>query len=112
MAKITVITAILLIALSSIAAAETWTNVSLVDANCAAKVKADPDKHTTQCALHCADSGMGILTSDGSFLKFDAAGNQKAIAALKATKKTDHLRATVTGDRNGDNIKVQSLKLD
>ncbi len=96
MTKILVVSAILLIALSSIAAAETWTNVTLIDANCAGKMKADPDKHTVQCALHCADSGLGILTSDGSFLKFDAAGNQKAIAAMKATKKADHLRATVT----------------
>jgi hypothetical protein len=103
--------AFLLLALSTLYAAETWTNVTLIDANCSAKMKAEPDKHTVQCALHCADSGLGILTADGSFLKFDNAGNQKAIAALKATKKVDHLRATVTGERQGDSIKVQSLKL-
>jgi hypothetical protein len=112
MNRILLVSAILLVALAGIAAAETWTHVTLIDANCATKMKDNPDKHTTQCALHCAGSGLGILTSDGSFLKFDAAGNEKAVEALKATKKTDHLRATVTGDRDGERIKVQSLKLD
>jgi len=95
-----------------LAAAETWKNVSLIDTNCVNKVKDDPDQHTTKCAITCARSGYGILTSDGSYLKFDKAGNEKALAALKATKKADHLRATVTGEREGDNIKVQSLSLD
>ena len=93
------------------ASAETWTNVVVVDTMCSVKVKAAPDEHTTKCALACAKSGFGILTADGSFLKFDEAGNQKAVAALKDTKKADHLRATVTGERDGNTIKVQSLNL-
>ncbi len=94
------------------AAAETWKSVALVDTMCEVKVKADPDKHPTNCALTCAKSGFGILIADGSFLKLDEAGNEKAVAALKNTKKADHLRATVTGERNGDTIKVESLSLD
>src|SRR5262245_31656441 len=93
-------------------AAETWSGVPLVDAQCAPKVKDDPDAHTTMCALQCVKHGFGILTADGSFLLLDAAGNKQAEAALKATKKIDHLRATVTGDRQGDMIKVASLSLD
>ncbi len=111
MKKALLLCATLLFALSAVAAAETWTNAALIDINCANK-KADPDRHTVQCALHCAGDGLGILASDGSFLKFDAAGTKKAVAALKATKKVDHIRATVTGDREGEIIKVQSLKLD
>ena len=65
-----------------------------------------------KCALSCEDGGYGILTPDGKFLKFDAAGNTKALAALNATKKTDHLRATVEGTLAGDEIKVSSVKLD
>jgi hypothetical protein len=42
----------------------------------------------------------------------DAAGNTKAAAALKMTKKTDNLLVTVEGDVKGDTIKVSSLKLD
>lgn len=98
--------------LALLAAPETWKNVSLVDNMCASKVKNDPDKHPTKCALQCQMSGYGIITEDGTFLKLDKAGNAKAVAALKATKKTDHLRATVTGERQGDSIKVDSLSLD
>lgn len=94
------------------AAAETWKNVAVVDSMCSVKAKASPDEHTTKCALACAKSGFGILTADGSYLKFDEAGDEKAVAALKNTKKSDHLRATVTGERDGDTIKVQSISLD
>lgn len=40
------------------------------------------------------------------------AGNQKALAELKITKKTDHLRATVVGERSGETIKVTSISLE
>ena len=95
------------------AAAETWTNVSIMDGNCVqkAEIKANPDAHSTVCALKCEQGGYGILTSDGTYLKFDDAGNKKALAALKATKKTDHLRVDVTGTKEGDSIKVKTLKM-
>jgi hypothetical protein len=91
--------------------AETWNNVSIVDANCAAKVKDNPDAHTRDCAMQCAKSGFGIVTADGTYLKFDSHGNDEAVAALKNSQAKDHLRATVTGDREGDTIKVKSLKM-
>lgn len=97
--------------LSTSAAAETWKGV-VVDTMCSVKAKAAPEEHTTKCALACANSGFGILTADGSFLKFDDPGNEKAVAALKGTKKSDHLRATVTGERDGDTIRVKSLSLE
>lgn len=102
----------LALALPLSAAAETWKNVTVVDTMCSVKAKADPDQHPTKCALTCAKSGFGVLTADGSFLKLDEAGNQKAAAALKNTQKTDHLRVTVTGERDGGTIRVQSLNLD
>jgi len=95
-----------------LAAAETWKDVSVIDTQCVSKVKADPDKHTTQCALQCQRSGYGLLTAEGGYLKFDEDGNQKTLAALKATKKTDHLRATVVGERNGETIKVTSISIE
>jgi hypothetical protein len=94
------------------AAPETWSHVALMDTQCATKFKDNPDKHDTKCALQCQKAGYGIYAQDGSFLKLDTAGNQKALAALKGTSQTDHLRATVTGERQGDTIKVASLKLD
>jgi hypothetical protein len=93
-------------------AAETWTNVSVIDSNCLAKVKADPDKHPVSCALQCAKGGYGLLLKDGTYLKFDAAGNEKTVAALKETKKSDTIRATVEGEKDGETIKVKSVKLD
>jgi hypothetical protein len=93
-------------------AAETWKNVPIVDTLCVSRVKADPDKHTTQCALQCVKGGYGLLTAEGAYLKFDAPGNDKTVAALKATKKADHLRATVIGDRDGENVKVTSISIE
>jgi hypothetical protein len=100
-----------LMAFPLLCSAETWKNVSIIDVDCSAKVKASPDTHTRACALTCAKSGFGILTADGTYLKFDAQGNEKATAALNASHATDHLRVTVTGDRDGDVIKVKSLKM-
>jgi hypothetical protein len=99
-------------ALAGTLSAETWKNVSLIDSQCVDKVKANPDKHTVKCALKCEDGGFGILTADGKFLKFDDAGNKKAAEALLATKKTDHVRATVEGTVSGDEIKVGSLTIE
>src|SRR5262249_3148195 len=103
---------LVILALSVSVLAETWKNVPLVDSMCAAKVKENPDKHPTKCAIKCADGGYGIIAGDGKFLKFDEDGNAKALAALKATKKENSLRATVTGDLSGDTIKVKSVSLD
>ena len=102
----------ILCGLTTVAAAETWKDVAVIDTFCLSKVKADPDKHTKACALQCAKGGYGILTPDGTYLKFDSAGNEKALAALKATKKSDHLRATVEGVRDGDSLKVGSISLE
>jgi hypothetical protein len=100
-------------ALPLAAAAETWTSAPLIDQNCSTKYTLkDADTHTRGCALSCASSGFGILTSDGKFLKFDDAGSKKALAALKGSKKSDHLRATVTGEVANDTITVQSIKID
>jgi len=92
-------------------AAETYKNVAVVDVNCSTKVAADPDSHTRACALKCAASGFGIVTQDKQFLKFDAQGNTKIIEALKASDKKDHLRVDVSGDVQGDTLKVTSIKL-
>jgi hypothetical protein len=69
--------------------------------------------HDTKCALEapCQKTGYGVFTADNKFLMLDSAGNAKAVAALKTTKKTDNLQVTVEGDVQGDTIKVSSLKL-
>lgn len=100
-----------LMATPALAATQTFTDVSIVDVACSKKAAADADAHTKACALTCQKSGFGIVTADKKFLKFDADGNAKIIEELKATDKTDHLRVNVTGDVQGDTIKVASVKL-
>ena len=93
------------------ALSETFHNVPVVDKNCSSKVAANPDAHTRECALKCAASGYGIVTSDQKFLKFDADGNAKIKEALQASDKKDHLRVDVSGDVENDILKVKSIKL-
>ncbi len=95
----------------ALAFAETWENAPLVDHMCLSKVKADPDAHPTSCLLKCAGSGYGIITAGGTWLKLDDAGNKKALAALKATSRKDHVRVNVSGELKGDRIAVASLAI-
>ena len=99
------------LAVAASAFAEEWQNVPLIDHHCLNKVKGDPDSHPTSCLKMCAKSGYGILTADGKWLKFDKAGNEKALAALDATDKKDHIRVNVTGDLSGGMIKVTALTI-
>jgi hypothetical protein len=100
-----------LAAMPALAAVESYKDVPVVDANCSKKVAANPDSHTRACALKCAASGYGIITKDKQFLKFDAEGNSKISEALKTSDKKDHLRVDVSGDVQGDTLKVNSIKL-
>jgi hypothetical protein len=100
-----------LAAMPALAAVETYKDVPVVDVNCSKKVAADPDSHTRACALKCAASGFGIVTKDKQFLKFDAEGNAKIADALQASDRKDHLRVDVSGDVQGDTLKVTSIKL-
>ena len=98
----------LVLSLAAVSAfAGTW-NGTVVDVMCKNK---DVANHTKECALGCAKSGFGLVTSDGRFYKFDETGNSKALAAIKQTSKDKDLRATVTGSMDGDVIKVQSIQL-
>lgn len=68
--------------------------------------------HTKQCDLlpECQKSGYGVFTYDQKFVPFDAAGNQKALAYLKQSKQDDEFRVEVTGQMQGDILKVTSIK--
>ena len=93
----------------SVAAFAETLNGTLVDVMCKDK---DLAGHTTKCALGCAKSGFGLVTGEGKFLKFDEAGNAKALAALKATKKEGDLKAKVDGTVDGDNVQVSSIEIE
>jgi len=101
----------LAIALPALAAAEAWNDVSMIDTQCSSKAKANPDAHTRQCALMCSKSGFGIVDASGNYLKFDAKGNEEALKLLNASSKKDHLRVDVQGNKEGDVIHVESLRM-
>ena len=111
MKKLASFLAVGLLATPALAAPQTFNDVSVVDVACSKTASADADKHTRECAIGCEKSGFGIVTADSKFLKFDANGNAKVLAALKASDKTDHLRVNVTGEVKGDTIEVTSVKL-
>ena len=94
--------------LSSLACAETW-NGTLVDVMCKNQ---DLAGHTTKCAISCSKSGYGLVLADGKFVKFDEAGNAKALAALKSTGKEKDLKAKVSGTLDGDTVQVESVELE
>ncbi len=100
-----------IIALPQLALAESFKDVPVVDKNCSAKVASAPDTHTRDCAVKCAASGFGIITSDQKFLKFDEAGNRQITEQIKASSQKDHLRVDVDGTVQGDTLKVSSVKL-
>ena len=102
---------ILAVLVPTLAFGQDWNNVALVDTQCSAKVKANPDAHTRSCALACAKSGFGILDKEGRYLKFDQKGNQEALKLLESSSKQDHLRVDVSGKAQGEVIHVDSVKL-
>jgi hypothetical protein len=93
--------------------ADTWKNVSLMDAGCASKKEAmaDPAKHTKSCAMQCSKSGYGAVV-DGKFVKFDKKGSDLAAKAIKKSDKKDNLRANVTGELKGGEIHVSALTME
>ncbi len=98
----------LLALFAPLAFAETW-NGTLVDVMCKNQ---DLAGHTTKCAIRCSKSGYGLVLADGKFMKFDEAGNAKALSALKATSKEKDLKAKVSGTLDGDTVQVESVALE
>jgi hypothetical protein len=45
---------------------------------------------------NCEKTGYGVFSADNKFLVFDAAGNEQASTALKASKKKDDLKVKST----------------
>lgn len=96
-----------LVLFSSLSFAGSWQGY-LVDVMCSGKP--DLSNHTKKCAMKCAKSGFGIKLSDGTFLRFDEAGNQKAMEALKQTNREKDLQVEVQGEQEGEVIKVEAIR--
>jgi hypothetical protein len=112
-----VVALVVAIAPSAAAAEQTWKDVTVIDHMCFARMKDTPEKHTKACLQReeCKSQGYGVITGEGKdkkFVKFDSKGNDLTVEALKATKKTEGLKATVVGEMSGDMIKVKSITFD
>ena len=104
------IVAAVIAALPMCSQAAEWRNVPLVDRTCADTASVQPDDHPRECLLLCAASGYGIL-DEGTWIALDEVGDEMALEALRATRKEDHIRVDVAGDRDGSVIHVTSLTL-
>jgi hypothetical protein len=95
-----------LVMLAPLAAADSFSG-TVVDVMCRGK---DLASHTRECALACSKSGYALVTADGKFLKFDEAGNARALATLRKLNKEKDLKAKVSGTLAGDVLKVENIE--
>ena len=100
-----------LVVISALALAETWSG-KLVDATCA-------DQHKAEACVPTASTTAFALNTAGKVLKLDAAGNTKAVEALKTSQSgadrskdpKKEVTATVKGTLSEDVIKVDSIEV-
>ncbi len=71
------------------------------------------EAHTKEDLLNPENrkSGYGIFTDDDKFLKFDPAGDRKALVLIRESKKLDDFEVEVVGEVKGDTIRVANIKL-
>ena len=54
-------------------------------------------------------SAYGLITDDKKFYRFDDSGNPKILQLLKDTPDKDNLKVVVSGDINGNTIKIVTI---
>lgn len=86
-----------------------WTGY-LMDTMCAASRLDKASSHTIECMKRCKQSGFGLVTQEGKYIKFDEKGNIKALNELERTGKQDELLVKVTGEMRGGMIRVESVE--
>ena len=86
----------------------------LIDTHCAEKFadKDDPEKaaaeHKVACCVSCAKKGGGFVLLHGKDqLKLDEKGNKLAMKYLE--KKDAKTKVTITGEKEGDELKVSKI---
>jgi hypothetical protein len=79
---------------------------------CVGKVKADPDKHPAALRPEMRGQRLRRAHLGRHVPEARCPGQHPGHGGLKATKKTNAIRATVDGEKDGETIKVKSLTLD
>lgn len=104
----------LCVALMTPLAAETVTGL-LMDQKCWRmaddKSHAGASKNTRRCMLmhDCVESGYGVVTAEGDFYIFDHDGSDKAHSILVKSACEDSVEIEVTGEIDGNTLKVKSI---
>ena len=100
---------------------ENWTGF-LVDADCYRidqentkpgnrRVDQDRDFEVKQCAPAEKTKSFMFVDTDGQSFRLDAGGNAKAAAALRNAAREKPQRASITGTRQGNTLKVDSINI-
>ena len=89
---------------------------TLMDIACSSHHAADAgytESHDKKCLLMdaCVKSGYSLVTADKKVLKFDAKGNDMALALIKKTDHDKDWKVTVDGKVSGDTIAVSNIKM-
>lgn len=71
------------------------------------------ESHDKKCLLmeSCVKSGYSVVTADKKVLKFDAKGNELALALIKSADHDKDWKVSVDGKVTGDMIAVSGIKL-
>lgn len=103
--------------------AQSWTGF-LVDSNCYESVERnvnpwdtnpyvdrDRDWEVRYCSPNGKTKSFTLVDHDGINFRLDASGNARAAELLRGTRKKSLLEVTVTGEKNKNAIRVDSISL-
>jgi hypothetical protein len=77
----------------------------LADAACKQRT---PD---AACPVSASTQAFGLVTAQGDFLPFDAAGNQKAAEAIETSSESGNPIVTVSGSTDGKTVAVKEVRV-
>ena len=89
----------------------------LADWNCVKKIVKNGAEQTFKNDKSCSlqdnykRRAYGLITDDKKFYRLDEAGNKHALELLPNSPTKDNLHVVVTGDVNGDLIKVTEMSI-
>ena len=96
--------------------ADTWSG-KLLDAACVERTRENPERNSTKtgnpptCVASKSTGAFALQTSDGKVYKLDPAGNSKAATAVRGNPDNDSPEADVSGAREGEILKVDSISV-
>ncbi len=89
----------------------------VVDWSCAKQMVQDGREKTFRNNRRCSlmknyqRPAYGLITDDNKFYKLDDPGNQHILQLLKNTPDKDDLKVVVTGDVDGDTVRVANITM-